>query len=133
DPAHFTGAGAHAGRRDRRAGARLRAAARGSGAVPPIHRGTDPRGTSRSACFRLGRLAMRHGEAGMIRYLFRLTGKVSRERYFAIGVLLFAIKYALDYTLATVVLHRSWTLFTYLDPLREMRGMSAMLGVDRQY
>ena len=69
----------------------------------------------------------------MIRDLFRITGKVSREYYLAAGVLLFALKYALDYGLTAVAFDRPWTWFPYLDPLREIRGINAMMAVDRQY
>jgi len=69
----------------------------------------------------------------MIRDLFRITGKVSREYYLAAGVLLFALKYALDYGLTAVAFYRPWTCFPYLDPLREIRGINAMMAVDRQY
>src|SRR5207253_3285274 len=67
------------------------------------------------------------------RDLFRLTGKVSRERYLAAGLLLFAAKYALDYWLTAIMFHRPWSWFPYLDPLREIHGMNAMLAVDREY
>ncbi len=69
----------------------------------------------------------------MIRDLFRLTGKVSREYYLAAGALLFALKYALDYGLTAAVFGRQWGWFPYLDPLREIRGVSAMMAVDRRY
>src|SRR5437879_6164916 len=69
----------------------------------------------------------------MIRDLFRVTGKVSRERYLVAGLLLFAVKYALDYLLSVFVLHSPWSLFPYLDPLREVRSMNAMMDVDRRY
>ena len=76
---------------------------------------------------------MRIEATGVISDLFRLTGKVSRQRYLVVGLVLFAVKYALDYWLTAVVFHRSWTWFPYLDPLRELHGMRAMMAVDRQY
>jgi len=51
---------------------------------------------------------MRFEENGVIRDLFRLTGKVSRQRYLVVGLVLFAVKYALDYWLTAVVFHRPW-------------------------
>jgi uncharacterized membrane protein YhaH (DUF805 family) len=76
---------------------------------------------------------MRIEENRLIHDLFRLTGKVSRQRYLAVGLVLFALKYALDYWLTAVVFHRPWTWFPYLDPLREIHGLTGVMVVDRQY
>ena len=51
----------------------------------------------------------------MIRELFQTTGEVSRKRYIANGLLLFAVKYALDFLLTTTLFHRNWRWFPYLD------------------
>jgi uncharacterized membrane protein YhaH (DUF805 family) len=72
-------------------------------------------------------------ENGVIRDLFRLRGKVSRQRYLVVGLVLFAVKYALDYWLTAIVFHRPWTWFPYLDPLRELHGMTGVMAVDWQY
>ena len=37
-------------------------------------------------------------------------------RFFAIGIFLFAIKFALDHTIARVVFHQDWSIFNYLIP-----------------
>ncbi len=76
---------------------------------------------------------MRIREDGVIRELFQTTGEVSRKRYLATGLLLFAVKYALDYLLTAVVFHRPWRWFPYLDPLGEIRGLNALMTVDRSY
>lgn len=68
----------------------------------------------------------------MIRELFQTTGGVSRKRYLATGLLLFAVKYALDFLL-TVAFNRQWRWFPYLHPLGEIRGLSALVGADRNY
>ena len=47
----------------------------------------------------------------MIRDLFRASGEVSRKRYLATGLILFAVKYALDYLLTAVVFGRPWQWF----------------------
>src|ERR1700680_2979084 len=65
--------------------------------------------------------------------LFRLTGKVSRQRYLAVGLALFAVKYALDYWRTAVVFRRPWTWFPYLDAFGELHGMRAMIALDRHY
>ena len=69
----------------------------------------------------------------MIRNLFRLTGGVSRSRYLLTGLALFAVKYALDFLLTTMVFQRQWRWFPYLDPLGEIRGLNALMAVDRRY
>jgi hypothetical protein len=65
---------------------------------------------------------LRIQEAGVIADLFGLSGKVSRQRYLVVGLVLFALKYALDYWLTVILFHRSWTWFPYLDPLRELHA-----------
>ena len=75
---------------------------------------------------------MRIEEASVIRDLFQLTGNVSRQRYLVVGLVLFAVKYALDYWRTAVVFHRPWTWFPYLDAFGELHGMRAIM-VDRQY
>src|ERR1700688_1509650 len=76
---------------------------------------------------------MRIEENGVIRDLFRLRGKVSRQRYLVVGLVLFALKYSLDYWLTARLFHRPWTWFPYLDPLREIHGMTGVIGVDWRY
>ena len=50
----------------------------------------------------------------MIRELFQTKGEVSRKRYLFTGLVLFAVKYALDYLLTAVLFHRPWRWFPYL-------------------
>lgn len=69
----------------------------------------------------------------MIRDLFRLSGEVSRRRYLVTGLLLFAIKYALDYALTVIVFGRPWRAFPYLSPLGEISGLSQLSGTDQRY
>jgi len=70
---------------------------------------------------------MRIQEAGVIPDLFGLKGGVSRRRYLVAGLVLFAIKYALDFLLTVIVFHRQWKWFPYLDPLGEIGGMRGIL------
>src|SRR3954468_10248152 len=44
------------------------------------------------------------------------TGRVGPERFFLIGVALFALKLAVDRTVATVGFGRGWSLLNYLIP-----------------
>jgi uncharacterized membrane protein YhaH (DUF805 family) len=76
---------------------------------------------------------MRVQEAGMIRNLFRLSGEVSRRRYLVTGLLLFAVKYTLDYLLTAIVFGRPWRSFPYLSPLGEIGGLSRLAGADQVY
>jgi uncharacterized membrane protein YhaH (DUF805 family) len=69
----------------------------------------------------------------VIRELFQTTGGVSRTRYLATGLLLFALKYTLDFLMTSVVFHRPWRWFPYLHPLGEVRGLTSLMGVDRSY
>ena len=64
----------------------------------------------------------------MIRDLFRLTGYVSRQRYLAVGVALFALKYTLDMSLTRVVFHRPWGWFPYLDPIGEFHSLTRIVS-----
>jgi uncharacterized membrane protein YhaH (DUF805 family) len=70
---------------------------------------------------------MRIQENGVIPDLFGLKGGVARRRYLVAGLVLFAIKYALDFLLTTVVFHRQWKWFPYLDPLGEIGGMRGIM------
>ena len=69
----------------------------------------------------------------MIPDLFGLKGGVSRRRYLAAGLVLFAIKYALDFLLTAIVFHRQWRWFPYLDPLGELGGMRGIIRADQPY
>jgi len=66
-------------------------------------------------------------EAGVIPDLFGLKGGVSRLRYLVTGLVLFAVKYTLDFLLTAIVFHRQWKWFPYLDPLGEIGDMRAIL------
>src|SRR6266566_5900760 len=76
---------------------------------------------------------MRFEENCVIPDLFGLKGGVSRRRYLAAGLVLFAIKYALDFLLTAIVFHRQWRLFPYLDPLGELGGMRGIIRADQPY
>ena len=69
----------------------------------------------------------------MIRDLFRLKGEITRDRYLVTGLALFALKYALDFCLTTIVFHRDWSWFPYFDPLVEYHGLHALMADARQY
>jgi uncharacterized membrane protein YhaH (DUF805 family) len=69
----------------------------------------------------------------VIRDLFRLKGEIPRDRYPVTGLVLFAIKYALDYMLTAVVFQRAWVWFPYLDPLGEVRGLNHLPAADGHY
>jgi uncharacterized membrane protein YhaH (DUF805 family) len=67
----------------------------------------------------------------MIRDLFLARGEISRQRYLSTGLILFALKYALDYLLTTAVFRHPWQWFPYLDPLGEIRGLQALKAEGR--
>jgi hypothetical protein len=73
---------------------------------------------------------MRVQENSVIPDLFGLKGGVSRRRYLVAGVVLFAIKYVLDFLLTAIVFHRQWKWFPYLDPLGEIGGMRGIMRAD---
>src|SRR5260370_23457855 len=98
----------------------MRSASRRSGPAARLHDWADSRRPAGSARLRLGGSALRIREDGVIRELLQTTGEVSRKRYLATGLSLFAVKYALDYVLTAVVFHRHWRWFPYLDPLGEI-------------
>src|SRR6266404_4004837 len=68
-----------------------------------------------------------------MRDLFRFSGEVSRRRYVITGLLLFTVKYALDYLLTAVVFHRQWKWYPYLAPLGEISGLTRLAGADQLY
>ncbi|MEA2329851.1 MAG: hypothetical protein QOE68_4810 [Thermoanaerobaculia bacterium] len=45
--------------------------------------------------------------------LWRLEGTVSRSTYAIGGVVAFALKYAIDWSIATLIFHRTWTPLSY--------------------
>jgi uncharacterized membrane protein YhaH (DUF805 family) len=49
----------------------------------------------------------------LIRRLWNLEGTVSRSTYAIGGVVAFALKYAIDWSIATLIFHRSWTPLSY--------------------
>ena len=51
--------------------------------------------------------------ASLCRGLWRLQGTVSRSTYAIGGVIAFALKYAIDWSIATLIFHRTWTLLSY--------------------
>jgi uncharacterized membrane protein YhaH (DUF805 family) len=51
--------------------------------------------------------------SSLFRRLWRLEGTVSRSTYAIGGVIAFALKYAIDWSIATLVFHRTWTPLSY--------------------
>jgi uncharacterized membrane protein YhaH (DUF805 family) len=49
----------------------------------------------------------------LLRRLWHLEGTVSRSTYAIGGVIAFALKYAIDWSIATLVFHRTWTPLSY--------------------
>jgi len=45
--------------------------------------------------------------------LWRLEGTISRSTYVTGGVIAFALKYAIDWSIATLIFHRTWTPLSY--------------------
>jgi len=69
----------------------------------------------------------------MIRELFRLSGEVSRQRYLVTGLLLFVLKYAVDYLLTVILFGRPWRRFPYLSPLGEINVLSQLYEFDQRH
>src|SRR5258706_14926986 len=51
--------------------------------------------------------------SSLFRRLWRLEGTVGRSTYAIGGVVAFALKYAIDWSIATLVFHRTWTPLSY--------------------
>jgi hypothetical protein len=58
--------------------------------------------------------------------LWRSSGTVDRGPYALIGVLGFALKHNLDRFVAGYVFHRPWTLFNYLEPVRDVTRITEL-------
>ena len=52
--------------------------------------------------------------------LWRPTGTIDRGPYVLVGLLGFALKHNLDRLVAGYGFHRSWTLFNYWIPVRDV-------------
>jgi len=51
--------------------------------------------------------------SSLFRRLWHLEGTVDRATYVIGGIVAFALKYAIDWSIATFVFHRTWTLMSY--------------------
>src|SRR4051794_29142037 len=60
--------------------------------------------------------------------LWTSEGKVDRRTYALVGIIGFAIKHNLDRLVATVGVHRPWTLFNYWVPLRDVPRVTQVPG-----
>ena len=65
--------------------------------------------------------------------LLRPTGLVDRGPYVIIGLLGFAIKHNLDRMLASLVFHRTWDLFNYWIPVRNIVHITELSRADAQF
>src|SRR5882672_8943198 len=62
--------------------------------------------------------------------LWRPSGTIDRGPYALVGLLGFALKHNLDRFVALLVFHRSWSLFNYWVPLRDVARITALGGAD---
>jgi uncharacterized membrane protein YhaH (DUF805 family) len=62
--------------------------------------------------------------------LWSWEGRASRIAYLAVGVIGFALKFAMDWLVVTKVFHRAWSLLFYWRPFGAIRGVHYLNGND---
>lgn len=65
--------------------------------------------------------------------LWTWEGTVDRGPYASVGLIGFAVKHNIDRLIATLVFHRSWSLFNYWFPLDQAVQLSSLSHSDRVY
>ena len=62
--------------------------------------------------------------------LWRSSGTIDRGPYAVIGLIGFAVKHNLDRLIASLVFHRPWSLFNYLEPMQDVLRITALSRPD---
>jgi hypothetical protein len=65
--------------------------------------------------------------------LFNMQGTIDRWRYLLIGIVAFAIKYCLDFSAASLLLHKPWLPWQYLDPVGTTTSFLATGAPERRF
>ena len=63
--------------------------------------------------------------------LWEWQGRVSRKTYFLVGVIAFALKFALDWLVVTQFFHRPWSLLNYWRPFGAIRDVGSINSPER--
>ena len=58
--------------------------------------------------------------------LWQWQGRVNRATYARVGVVAFALKFLLDWTVVTQLFHRPWSLLNYWRPFGSITGVRSL-------